>query len=70
MDKKTYFKVYKSKTDIGDNCRYFIDEPHKVLQDIGHWLDDHENNGEEIPIIEPIRLTDAEIKALPEFDGF
>jgi len=66
--KQMFFKVYQDINCIDGD--YYVDTSHNVgllLADL-----EKENNNEDglFPILEPILMTDAEFKKLPEFTGY
>lgn len=68
MKKNLYFKVYQDKESM-EGLTY-IDTPENIMKAIPDWLKDCRESGENMPVIEPIEMTDNEFSKLPEFTGY
>lgn len=71
--KKLYFKVYQSKNDTNKDNSYFIEKIENILNSYG--FEKYEDfleleSGVDLPVLEPIFLTEEEFNDLPEFTGF
>ena len=67
MKKKLYFKVWQSQDCVGDGYRYYIDTLDHI-QELSYMFKNNEI--EDIPIFEPIFMSEDEFNKLPEFSGY
>lgn len=66
-NKKLYFKVWQSSECIGKGYRYYIDTI-EYIKELSHICKNNEL--EDIPVFEPIFITESEFNSLPEFIGY
>ena len=70
MKKKIYFKVYQDKECVSDDYRYYVDTIENILKDIPEWIKSTKEYDCDMPVLEPIEMTEDEFLKLPEFTGY
>ena len=70
MKKKIYFKVYQDKTCTGGHDRYYIEEVDVELKRMKDYIAMYNQGDMELPVFEPIEMTEDEFNKLPEFTGY
>lgn len=63
-----YFKVYADKDNM---TNYYVDTYDNIIENgLDDFMLNHLEDGELMPVIEPVMMTEKEFKKLPEFTGF
>lgn len=65
---KLYFRVYQDKDSTGYGS--YVDTLENIQKSIPHWFDDAFEHDNDLPVLEPVMMTEMEFKNLPEFGGF
>lgn len=69
MNKKVYFKVYSGHSGVNGN--YYIEEIEKEIENIPDYIRMLKTGDiSELPVFEPIEMTEVEFYSLPEFTGY
>lgn len=68
--KDMYFKVYSNRESCGNNDLFYVDTKEGIEKCLEFWWEAHEEVGADMPVIEPVLLTEYRFNNLPEFEGF
>lgn len=69
---KVFYKIYQDRETVqGEkNPTFYIDTMESIQVSMRHWLEDFYNTGSQMPVFEPVLMTEQEFDSLPEFQGF
>jgi hypothetical protein len=71
MEQEMYFKVYLNKEACSDTSDYYVASYEEVVNtSLDEWMISSLEDGELMPVIEPVMMKQAEYNNLPEFEGF
>lgn len=68
MKKKLYWRMYQDKNSI--NYTSVVITQKDMIQEVEYIYNEYGEEYDDLPVFEPVFMTEEEFNNLPEFDGF